>query len=345
MLRGKGIGYDTGFNVTGAPSQPLDAAVIRRELEIIRDDLHCTAVRLIGTDMDQMEIAARHAAGLGLETWINPYPYEATPDEARALLADAAARAERVRRDPATRAEVVLVAGAELSIFTSGFLPGDAVKDRVAGLLRRDGRSRELIKAVPPAINDFLANIVKVIRKDFTGTVTYAAIPFEGVDWTPFDIISLDLSRSKEVADVYQQGIRDLVAQGRTAGKPVAITEFGCTTYTGAAGRGAMGHEGVVVYEGATPVGLNGNLVRNETEQSAYLRDLLGVFTTEGVDAAFACTFIMRNLPHRADPRLDLDMASWGIVKVFEDRCGDTYPDMTWEPKEAFGALAECYRS
>lgn len=46
-----------------------------------------------------------------------------------------------------------------------------------------------------------------------------------------------------------------------------------------------------------------------------------------------------------ADPRLDLDMASWGIVKVFEDPRGDTYPDMTWEPKEAFGVLAEYYRS
>ena len=345
MLRAKGIGYDTGFNVTGARSQPLDAAVIRRELEIIRDDLHCTAVRLIGNDINQMEVAARHAASLGLETWINPYPYEATLDEARALLADAAVRAERVRRDPATRAEVVLVAGAELSIFTSGFLPGATMQDRTASLLRRDDRTRELIKAVPPAINDFLADVAKVIRKEFHGSVTYAAIPFEGVDWTPFDIISLDLSRSKEVAHVYQQGVRGLVAQGRTAGKPVAITEFGCTTYTGAADRGAMGHEEVVVYDGATPVGLNGNLVRNEAEQSAYLRDLLGVFTTEGVDAAFACTFIMRNLPHRADPRLDLDMASWGIVKVFEDRRGATYPDMTWEPKEAFGTLAECYRS
>jgi hypothetical protein len=29
---------------------------------------------------------------------------------------------------------------------------------------------------------------------------------------------------------------------------------------------------------------------------------------------------------------------------MLEGRRGDTYPDMTWEPKAAFTAVAECYR-
>jgi hypothetical protein len=29
---------------------------------------------------------------------------------------------------------------------------------------------------------------------------------------------------------------------------------------------------------------------------------------------------------------------------VLEGRHGDTYPDMPWEPKEAFAALADYYR-
>ena len=67
------------------------------------------------------------------------------------------------------------------------------------------------------------------------------------------------------------------------------------------------------------------------------------MFTAEGVDAAFVCTFVCYGLPDRPDPREDLDMASWGVVKVLEHGHGDTYPDMPWEPKVAFAALADCY--
>src|SRR5438034_1102238 len=49
-MRAKGIGYDTGFSFDGVHRRPFDHRVVRRELEIIRDDLHCTAVRLFGND-------------------------------------------------------------------------------------------------------------------------------------------------------------------------------------------------------------------------------------------------------------------------------------------------------
>jgi hypothetical protein len=55
--------------------------------------------------------------------------------------------------------------------------------------------------------------------------------------------------------------------------------------------------------------------------------------------------FVLSNFPHRpdGDPRDDLDMASPGIVKTLESGLGETYPDMDWEPKAAFGVLAEIY--
>lgn len=40
-----------------------------------------------------------------------------------------------------------------------------------------------------------------------------------------------------------------------------------------------------------------------------------------------------------------MDTASYGVVKVLEDRRGDIYRDMPWEPKAAFAALADYYRS
>ncbi len=336
-MRAKGIGYDTGFSFDGTTRRPFDHTVVRRELEIIRDDLHCTAVRLFGNDLDRLEAAARYAAELGLEVWFSPFTYQLGPEEMLGLLADAAGRAEKLRR---AGAEVVFVTGAELSLFNSGFLPGGSLEERAEGLLRRRPESMASVATLPARVNEFLARAVAVVRERFGGPVTYASIPPEQVDWTPFDIVSADAHRSKEIAHVYRQGIRALVSQG----KPVAITEFGCTTHRGAADNGARSGE-IVAYDGATPVRLNGDYVRDEQEQATYLRESLDVFTSEGVDAAFACTFVCYGLPHRSDPREDLDMGSWGVVKVLEDRHGDTYPDMPWEPKAAFTALADCYRA
>ncbi|MFF1615392.1 hypothetical protein ACFVYA_47310 [Amycolatopsis sp. NPDC058278] len=330
-MRAKGIGYDTGFERAGRFNRPFEPDLVRRELAIIRDDLHCTAVRLIGTDLDRIEFAAREAAALGLEVWFSPFPWDRTPDEILALFADGAGRAERLRE---AGAGIVFVTGAELSLFCHGFLPGDSLTERLENVLA----SRELLAGLPDRINAFLARAVEVVRARFGGRVTYAAIPLERVDWAPFDIVSVDAHRSKEVEHLYREGVRSLVA----AGKPVAITEFGVTPYRGAADLGARCGE-ILEYEGEVPVRLKGDYVRDEQEQARYLRELVDIFAAEGVDAAFACTFVCYGLVHRADPRTDLDMASWGVVKVLENGTGETYPDVPWEPKAAFGALADCY--
>jgi hypothetical protein len=134
-MRVRGMGYDTGFTIGGADGRPVEPAVVRRELEIIRDDLHCTAVRLIGNDLDRMEVAAEYALGLSLDVWFSPYPMKLDGSQILEHLANAAERAERLR---ARGAEVVFVTGAELSLFNRGFLPGDSLMERVNGLLNKD---------------------------------------------------------------------------------------------------------------------------------------------------------------------------------------------------------------
>ena len=48
-MRGKGINYDTGFSPGGVSSrEQFDAGIVRREMQVIADDLHCTAVRISG---------------------------------------------------------------------------------------------------------------------------------------------------------------------------------------------------------------------------------------------------------------------------------------------------------
>jgi hypothetical protein len=337
-MRAKGINYDTGFINKGVSSrEPFDVEVVKRELQIIHDDLHCNAVRVTGGAPKRLELAAGIAAETGLEVWFSPFTCDLTYQEMLDLLADCAERAERLRRQGA---EVVLVLGAEISLLNQGFLPGDTIGERME-LLADLPRLRALMPQVPAQVNDFLGKAVALIRKRFGGRITYAAMPFEGVDWTAFDIISLDLYRSAEVADRFAAAIHSLVAQG----KPVAITEFGSTTYTGSADKGARGWEIVVWdHDTAKPLGLNGEYARDEEEQARYVRELLDIFAEAGVDSAFVFTFVQYALPHRAAPREDLDLGSYGIVKVYEERFGEIYPDMRWEPKAAFNVVAECYR-
>ncbi|MGS2810517.1 hypothetical protein [Nocardia sp. MW-W600-9] len=260
-MRSKGISYDTGFISNGALSRVrFDLDEVERELRIIRDDLHGTAVRVVGGDSERLERATTVAADLGLEVWFSPYPLELTAEEMLSLFADCA--------------------------------------ERIGELSTR--------------VNDFLATAVRVVRERFGGKVTYAAIPLERVDWELFDIIGMDLYRSAEVADQFAAGVRTLVAQG----KPVAITEFGTAAYRDAGERGGRVLE-VVEYSEDTgaPLRLTGEFVRD-------------------------------SFPHRrgGDPRDDLDLASLGIVKVLENRRGDTYPGLPWESKAAFTALGEYYR-
>jgi hypothetical protein len=340
-MRAKGIAYDTGFVRNGEISrQHLDPELVRRELTIIRDDLRCNAVQVIGGVPERLELAASYAAELGLEVWFSPYPLELAAGEIVSLLRDCAERAERLRK---TGAEVVFVTGVELTIMNRGFLPGDSLDERLGRLLSDPDR-RELLAELSTKINEFLAEAVAVVRELFGGRVTYAAIPPERVDWTPFDVVTLELIRSAEVAGQFRDGVRSLVA----AGKPVAITGFGTAAYRGAADRGGRAMEIVTSNpETGAPVRLNGEYVRDEAGQATELREVLEIFDGEGVDSAFVFLFALDGYPHRpdGDPRYDLDMASPAIVKMLEGRRSQTYPGLPWEPKEAFTAVADAFRA
>ena len=196
-MRGKGITYDTGFINAGVSTrEPFDPEVVGREMRVVRGDLHCNAVRVTGGDPDRLEVAATHAAEAGLEVWFSPFTCGLTTGELLDFLADCAERAERPRRQGA---EVVLLTGSELSLFNVGFLPGDTLDDRLR-LLGAPHRLRELLVEVPARVNDFLGKAVDLVRERFGGKVSYASLPFEGVDWTPFDFISTDAGyRSVEV--------------------------------------------------------------------------------------------------------------------------------------------------
>lgn len=342
-MRFKGINYDTGFISAGTTTrEPFDPEVVRREMEIIRHDLHCEAVRITGGYPERLEIAATHAAGAGLEVWFCPFTNNLTSDQFLALLPDFAGRAESVRR---RGAEVVFLTGSELSLMTAGILPGDTLADRAASLA--DPHTvRTLIPGVRARTNDLLHKSAEVVRARFGGKLSYASIPLDGVDWTPFDIISTDAGyRTAQSAARFREDIRAFVAQGRAQGKPVAITEFGCASHSGAGDMAARGISDVIQWDDSgRPLRLKGNPARDEDEQARYMTELLDVFDSEGVDSVFVYTFARYDLVDRGEAGADFDMVSAGIVRVLDgEPRGRRYPDMPWVPKAAFNALAEYY--
>jgi hypothetical protein len=336
-MRIKGIVYDTGFVNAGITTKErFDTNVIKREMNIIKNDLHCNAVRITGGDAERLETAATLAASEGLEVWYCPFTCGLTVDELHSFLVDAAARAEGIR---SSGAEVVFIAGSEISLFNIGFFKDETLSERLA-LITNPLKFREQLPQMQAKMKVFLADAVQQIRRKFKGRISYASLPFEGVDWSLFDFIATDGGyRSAAIAPYFQKGIQTLVSQG----KPVAITEFGCAAYRGAADAGARADWIIEWDSNGRPSHLKDTYVRDEHEQANCLLELLTIFETEKVDAVFVNVFARYDLPHRDEPIKDLDIASGGIVKVYENRFGKTYPDMPWEPKAAFHVLSKFY--
>ena len=131
ILRGTGINYDTGSWPSGENSRvSFEPRAVRREMQIIADDLHCNAVRITGGDPVRLSIAGEHAAAVGLEVWFSPFPCEMTAAQMLPYFAECAERAEKLRNRAAT---VVFCAGCELSLFATAFLPGNGIHGAYRG--------------------------------------------------------------------------------------------------------------------------------------------------------------------------------------------------------------------
>jgi len=333
-MRGKGINYDTGFLPGEHDSRPdFDPAVVAAEMRIIARELGCTAVRVSGSRPGRISIAAQAAADEGLEVWFAPFPPELTAAELTELFRDCADRAEQLRREGA---EVVLVMGCEVTLFNPGFLPGTYFYDRMRRLGRPSPRLYASFALMPKRLNAFLAQAADAVRGRFGGPLTYAAGTWEPVDWSPFDIVSVDAYRDANNATKFRASLREHFRHG----KPVAATEYGCCPYAGAADKGGLGWDIVDHDEDGGGRTIRGEYQRDESEQVRYLQELNQVFTEEGLDLAFWFTFAGYRNPVSTDPRHDLDLASYGLVSMLPEGPGSGYQGLGWRPRLAFGAMA-----
>ncbi|MFJ4786205.1 abortive phage infection protein [Streptomyces sp. NPDC088794] len=326
-LRHRGVVYTVGAGET--PGTAWSAARMRRDIRVIRDELHADTVDVTGDGVERLTKTAAEAAERGLHVWLQPTLGDVPERDILEHLAECGRFAERLRRQGAS---VDFSVGCEFWLFVPGIVPGDTVLDRVENLLNGTFDPVKMQRG----LDRFTAKAAALGRSVFHGRLSYAAAQDDQVDWRLFDVVGIDYySYFRQPADY----VREL-RKYRRWGKPVAITEFGTCAYVGAPETAGMGWN-IVDYDKGQ---IKGHHVRSEHTQAAYLVDLVRVFESMGLYAAMAFEFVTPDAPHRADnPRYDLDLASYSITKTIKDRPNDPRSDWHWEPKEAFHALARQY--
>jgi hypothetical protein len=332
----RGICYDTGtrfFGLDGPTSRPVwNGPLMRGEIRAIRDRLHCNSVSLFGTDVRRLVETSTEALERGLHVWLQPRLFEHSREEVLDHLARTAREAERLRR---RHSRLHLNVGCEYILFTRGIVPGESFAERVAYL--SDPASD--FQAVFQRLRAFIARAAAVARSHFNGKITYAAASIEPVDWSLFDFVGLDYyDFHRDPAD-HARGL----AAFRKWGKPIVICEFGSCTYEGAPERGGSGYD-IIDWNKDIPE-IIGDPVRSEKAQADHLITMLGVFEAQGVHTASMYEFINPESPHSPNPRYDLDMACFAVVKTIREDFTDSSSPYRWEPKRAFHAIARHYRA
>ena len=118
----KGVCYDVGL-VMGMNWRPhFDPKTVHRELEIIKNDLHCNAVRIRGLDINRLMVASEAALDVGLEVWFSPEMWDKSPEKTLKYVVKAAVVAEQLLQRYPER--LVFSVGSELTLFMREIVKG-----------------------------------------------------------------------------------------------------------------------------------------------------------------------------------------------------------------------------
>jgi hypothetical protein len=327
----RGVVYDTGTDIgyEGYLSRlSWHEEDVRREIATIAKQLHCTAIQIVGTELPRLELASRIASEHGLQIWLQPRLFEQDGQTQLSHMAEGAKLAARLADEGRN---IVFSVGCETSLFQRDMVPGDTFSERLGPLFSATGDDAAAITA---RLNTYLASAVATASAHFSGPLTYSAGSWERVDWTPFDLVGINLYRDRNNREAYRDILRGHMGQG----KPTIITEFGSCTFEGAGDYGAGGFQ--IVDYATQPPTIPERFVRSEQTQAREIGELLAIFAEEGVAGAFVYNFLAQFDVHSDEPRHDLDTASHAIVKVMP---GAADAPLVWEPKQAFDVIAEIY--
>lgn len=331
-LQYRGVIYDTGTDI-GYPGylsrMSWHDEDVRRELAAIHEQLHCNTIQIVGTDLSRLRAASTVASALGLTVWLQPRLFEQDAQAQLSHMANAARLAATLAEEGV---DIVFSVGCETSLFQKGLVAGETFAERLGPLLTAKGEAAEQTAI---RLNRFLREAVDLASSHFSGQLSYSAGSWERVDWTPFDIVGVNLYRDQRNHANYREVLRGHMDHD----KPLVVTEFGCSTFEGAGQYGAGGFQ-IVDYT-TLPPSIPEQFVRSEREQAREIVELLSIFEQEGISGAFVYNFLSQFDAYSDDPRRDLDTASHAIVKTMPGKADEP---LTWEPKAAFHAIAEVYR-
>ncbi len=343
-MRLKGVTYDVGTEMGGNWRPDFDPRIVHRELEIIKNDLHCNAIRITGFDIQRLVATARDALVQGLEVWICPLLWNRSPKQTLDYTTQTATEVEKLRKDWPD--QIVFSVGSEFTLFMRGIIEGGTLTKRI----RKALFGKDIIEGKHnKPLNDYLTKASESVRKVFHGKITYASLVWEQVEWNLFDLVGIDHYWSERIKDRYI----DMLKPAFEFGKPVVITEFGFKTTKEIPQKGALGlgnvnnttrllHMLPVVGKFIKPR-LSKIYERDETLQAERLIEQLKLLETTDVEGGFISTFTFPLNPYDEKPKYDLDRESFSLVKYMNGKRGITYPDMSWEPKESFKAVSDFY--
>ena len=299
----KGVNYDLGTNYgVGADFRKVSKSEMIRDLDIIKNKLNCNAIRIDGEKLDKLILCSNLCFERNLTILFSPRFISKTKKETLKLIKKAAIEAEKLRKK---NSNIIFVVGNEMSLDTCDFLKEKEYLQRCNKLHKKS--PKELDKN----LNLFLKDLVNIARKHFNGKITYASGFWENIDWSAFDFVGVNKYLGSWNKKSYLKELKNL----EKLKKPIIITEFGCGSFKGASD---LGPKSPFIIDRERKE-IKGHHLRDENEQANYIKKLIKIFKKENIYGCFVFTFIEPNYKYSNDPKKDLDMASFNLVRLYGD--------------------------
>jgi exo-beta-1,3-glucanase (GH17 family) len=343
MIKFKGINYNAGieYNSSINSNDKIDLKKLKEDLILIKK-LNCNTIRTYGSHIDKLIVYSEEMLKQGFNVWISPRLIDGNKKQTIKFIKKSSKEAEKLRKK---YRKVVFIIGNELLIDSKAVFDAPNLFNRVdilksylnfkSNLKNEVPKLKKIYKSMQKFVektDKTIKNFVEILRietsNNFKGKITYASLPFEEINWNNFNIVGVNLYKNKWNADTYINELRKF----KSHGKPVAITEFGTCPYKGSSKTGGSSFN-IVDYK--TKKIIKG-IIRDENEQSKYLKELINMYSKENIFATFIFDFKEEWKTHSKNPSRDLDLSSFGIVKVLKNK--------KVIPKKAFNIVKKLYK-
>ena len=369
-MKTKGIIYDTGmdFKIYNTKRRVTNNQ-IKKEFEIIKNELNCNAIGFHGSDVNDMINASKMALETGLKVWLFPRFVDKDSRQTVELLLECAEKAEILRKE---YEDIVLGIGDELSVNCAAMFSGENYVQRVRRLssyirfkdiyinimgknlpkwFLRDKSKDNIMKkhfsefsnknkikemsAIGKEIEKYLKGKQKVLDKLVSDLVKASRKNFKGL-----------ITYSAGWWEDIDWNVFDIVGVGlyMEAGNWFTYDRFfrELKTYgkpVVATEFGSATFKHASMYGGGAWQVFNKHEVeRSEREQANHIKRQFELLKRAKVEGCFLYNFVDGTRIHVKKPKSykeDDDTGGYGIMKVL--------PDGTVKPKKAFHALRKCY--